>query len=49
MTNVKAAAVVSEHVVLMLYTIQTAAQTNFWIVRWQSMHRLSVMAVHTSM
>ena len=49
MINVKAAAVVSEPVVLMQYTIQTAVRMNFLTVRWQNMHRQSVMDVRISM
>jgi len=49
MINVKAAAVVSEPAVLMQYTIQTAVRMNFLTVRWQNMHRQSVMAVRISM
>ena len=48
MINAKAAAVVSAPAVLMLYTIRTAVQTNFLTVRWQNMHRQSVMAVRIS-
>lgn len=49
MINVKAVAVVSEPAVLMQYTIQTAVRMNFLTVRWQNMHRQSVMAVRISM
>lgn len=45
----KAVAVVSEPAVLMQYTIQTAVRMNFLTVRWQNMHRQSVMAVRISM
>ena len=43
MINVKDAAAVSEPAVLMRYTIQTAVQMSFSTVKWQNMHRLSVM------
>ena len=48
MINVKAAAVVSEPAVLMPYTIQTAVRMNFLTVRWQNMHRQSVMDARIS-
>ena len=34
-----------EPAAMMQYTIRIAVQMNFWIVKWQSMHRLSVMDV----
>ena len=47
--NVKDAAVALELAALTQYTIQTAVQTNSLTVRWQNMHRQSVMVVHISM
>ena len=49
MINEKAVAGVPGPAVLMQYTIQTAVRMNFLTVRWQNMHRQSVMAVRISM
>ena len=48
-TLVKDAAVALELAAWTQYTIQTAVQTNSLTVRWQNMHRQSVMVVHISM
>ena len=48
MINAKDADAVSEHAVLMRYTIQMTVQMSFLTVKWQNMHRQSVTTVRIS-